>query len=342
MIFNTTAFNTIQESGSGILTLGSGILIATGTGGGTIGSSVAGTATINNGTISAQTSAKTITLAGTFTNNGTVEASNGGTVALATTSTSLTNLSNATLTGGQWDAFAGSTINLGSTSITNNAANVLLSGQGSTFAAINSLAINSGTFTITAGRNFTASSLSNSGDLNIGAGSELFAASLSQASTGTLGISLAATTDNQFGQVDISGSASLEGTLSLSFVDGYVPEFDDNFDILSANSITGAFSSLSQPTLGQGYFQVTYTPQNVFITFVPEPATAAILLPTTLLLRSRRRRRCKDRPCRRGRIACGVARAAERAAVWPAHEMRQQFMTKSVQAVWVKSTLPLT
>jgi autotransporter-associated beta strand protein len=80
-----------------------------------------------------------------------------------------------TLNAGIWRAFNGSSLNFNAGSnVTTNNAEVVLSGATSTFAKINSLASNGGTFTISGGKTFTAvGALSNSGTLTVGTGSTL-------------------------------------------------------------------------------------------------------------------------------------------------------------------------
>jgi autotransporter-associated beta strand protein len=77
--------------------------------------------------------------------------------------------------GGIWRVFNGSSLNFNAGSnITTNNAEVVLNGAASSFAKINSLANNGGTFTIAGGKTFTAAgALSNSGTLTVGAGSTL-------------------------------------------------------------------------------------------------------------------------------------------------------------------------
>jgi hypothetical protein len=124
----------------------------------------------NEGTISAQAPGKTLYVGGLIKNSGTIEARNGGIVSL--NQYGIGNLSNSTLVGGNWAAYANSTLDFAGRTFTTNAAHILLDGVGSTFAAVAPLASNTGTFEIDHGRNFTtAGAFQNSGDLVIGAGS---------------------------------------------------------------------------------------------------------------------------------------------------------------------------
>lgn len=79
-----------------------------------------------------------------------------------------------TLSGGTWKVRANSTLDIANAGdIITNQGNVTLDGAGSTFAKINALANNQGSFSVFDGRNFaTLADLANSGTLSVGAGSE--------------------------------------------------------------------------------------------------------------------------------------------------------------------------
>jgi hypothetical protein len=165
----------LPTSGS-TLTFGPGITLRTGAGGGELG--IVGATIVNDGTIQSQAasvagSLPDIIIDGAFTNRGTLRASGGGKVSLATTAT-LTNLAAGTLTGGTYQADDNSTLDFGTMTVTTNAANVLLAGPNSRFDALAKLTSNAGYLNLTAGRNFTAvGDLSNSGALVVGDGSTL-------------------------------------------------------------------------------------------------------------------------------------------------------------------------
>lgn len=162
------------SSGS-MLTIGPGITFETAHSGGYLGNQ--GGAIVSNGTILslpriAQGTDTTIFLDGAITNNGTFHAA-GGTISLKSTAT-LTNLVNGVLTGGTYVVDDQSSIDFGTRTITENAADVELSGPNSHFDALAALAVNSGKFVLAGGRVFsTAGDLSNSGSLTIGDRSSL-------------------------------------------------------------------------------------------------------------------------------------------------------------------------
>ncbi len=165
---------------TGTLTLGSGITVR-----GHSGQIVNGFSEgilINQGLISADTAGGTLTVGGTgsFVNEGTLQAVNGGTLRVVQSD----NYAGGTLTGGTWRAGADSTVRLYDADITTLAATVELDGEGSqmynavsgTTSALAGLATISeaGSFTLTNGRDFTtADDLTSGGHLGVGSGSIL-------------------------------------------------------------------------------------------------------------------------------------------------------------------------
>ena len=132
----------------------------------------------NQGTISADMSGGTITLNGlNWSNVGTVQAQNGGTIVSAGTNA---NYSGGTLTGGTWKVFDNSVLRNFGGNIATNAATIVLEGGNSnvysdtgTANALATLVANvaTGSLTIRNGRNLAVSgAFANFGTLNVGAG----------------------------------------------------------------------------------------------------------------------------------------------------------------------------
>jgi hypothetical protein len=275
----------------------------------------------NQGTISAAAQGKTLAITGNFTNAGTVEARNGGTLSIQ----SSTNLASNTLTGGAWAIYAGSTMLTNSKTFTTNAANVTLDGANSVFAAIAPISSNTGTFAIDHGRNFTTvGPLSNAGTLLVGQSSTLTVTgaltntgqieglgiitsnvnssgtvapgespglltingNFTQTADGILDIQIAGPTPGTgYDVLKVTGSASLAGTLRLTLLNGYVPPNGLEFDFLQAASRSGNFSQVILPPGVQWDTTALASGQ---ITAVPEPALA-LLLPIAMLYVRRRR-----------------------------------------------------
>lgn len=62
----------------------------------------------------------------------------------------------------------------------------------------------------------------------------------------------------------ITGESVLNGTLKLSLFGGFLPQAGQQFDILTANSVTGTFSQIVMPISGQ--YEVSYDSNSVMIT----------------------------------------------------------------------------
>ena len=141
-----------------------------------IGNGVSGTPVFSNtagGSFAKVAGTGTSTVSGiAFDNQGLVTVSS-GTLTLADVAQHPTGSN--TLAAGSWEVKAGATLNiLSGGDIVINQAQVSLSGVGSTFAKINMLADNQGSFSILDGRSFTtAGDLLNPGTLTVGAGSVL-------------------------------------------------------------------------------------------------------------------------------------------------------------------------
>ncbi len=225
------------------------------------------------GIIQADVSGQSLLLngSGTFTNNGLFAARNGGT--LTRSSGTFTNFSGSTLTGGAYLA-ADSTLDLNIGPVVFNAATVILSGPSSIFTAINSIGQNNGTFVITNGRTFGATPLQadspktpagsvfpNAGTLILGPNNSSFTVTgdYAQGSGSTLEIVIGADyPTGNFHHLNVTGSASLAGTLEVRLANGYVPAPGQMFEIIHAGAVNGGFVTVNGAT-------VTYTATGVFI-----------------------------------------------------------------------------
>jgi hypothetical protein len=74
-----------------------------------------------------------------------------------------------------------------------------------------------------------------------------------QGAAGTLAIEIAGTTvDTEYDQLNVAGNATIDGTLSVTLLGGFLPEVGDTFDVLNAAAISGAFATLDLPALAGG------------------------------------------------------------------------------------------
>ncbi len=113
--------------------------------------------------------------------------------------------------------------------------------------------------------------------------------------TGTLEMELGGRQlGGQYDHLNILGTGTLDGTLSVLLIDGFQPALGDTFNLLDGNT-TGSFDTLSLPTLGSGLAWNTsqlYSTGSLSVTAIPEPGMLALvgcgLMGVTLLRRKRR------------------------------------------------------
>jgi hypothetical protein len=89
-------------------------------------------------------------------------------------------------------------------------------------------------------------------------------------SLGTLAIGVSGPpgpSGTDFGQLAVSGTAVLRGTLALTTAPGFTPTVGATYPILSAGSVTGTFSKVTGAALAGGHsYSVTYTSTGVELT----------------------------------------------------------------------------
>ncbi len=96
-------------------------------------------------------------------------------------------------------------------------------------------------------------------------GTYTFGSDYAHESTARLDIQLESTLN--FDRVVVAESANLNGTLDITLANGFVPEVNNSFTILTAETITGTFATVNLP---EGYdWQITYTDTEVILE-IPE------------------------------------------------------------------------
>jgi len=91
--------------------------------------------------------------------------------------------------------------------------------------------------------------------------------SYTQLSTGTMNSFIGgATVGTQYSQLQVSGTASLAGTLTVTLASGFTPTVGSTFTVLTAGTVTGAFSNTTIAINGSEHFNVAYTSTGVVLT----------------------------------------------------------------------------
>ncbi len=131
------------------------------------------------------------------------------------------------------------------------------------------------------------------GDLEPGnsPGFSAFGGDVQMGSTGVFDIEIGGTTPgSQYDRISAAGLLSLDGTLNVSFLGGFMPAPGDSFDILNWGTLHGTFANVHLPSLaGSLNWDVSNLYTKGTLTVVPEPATLApVVLAWFCFVRNRR------------------------------------------------------
>ncbi len=267
------SINSNGGSPSGGTFLNEGTLSKTG---GTGNSIIGGGITLTDtGTVAV--SSGTLQLSGAVTVAGIVEATSGGSLVMTSPPT---NLAGGTLTGGIWIVGANCSMSLGA-GITTDAASITLDGTGADFSSLSPLAqialgdrlevLEGGSFT-------TAGDLDNAGTIDLAPGTLTVQGNFTEENSGEFDSSFGGpAAGSQFGLLDVSGQATLDGILSASLIDGYAPAQGASYPILTFASVAGDFSALFGLAFedGSGFtpiFNPGINPTELDLAVVSEPA----------------------------------------------------------------------
>jgi hypothetical protein len=201
-----------------------------------------------------------------FNNSGTTEVA----VGTLQVDSAVAQIAGSALTGGTWKILDGATLDLVSApNLASNSANVVLEGPGSTFAKLGSLANNAGSLSLLGGRDFTtAGALTNTGSVTVGPGSTLsVTGAYTQGAAGTFTTHIGGNpASGQIGQFTSNGTATLDGTFSVSLVNGFGPTAGQSFPIMNFPDHIGTFSTLTGLTLGRfPLFDVNLSPTSLIL-----------------------------------------------------------------------------
>ena len=204
-------------------------------------------ALVNEGTVSAEVNAIEITVSGSgVTNKGTVQALNGGRILLSGPFTN---------TGGV-TAGVGSTVRLLSGTYLQTAGETRLVGGTLTASTVS---IQGG---VLSGFGTVSGNLINAALVDLGAptGTLQVTGTYQQTTAGTLKVGLGGLAAGQFDRLQITGTATLGGTLDVELVGGFLPVVGNTFDILTFASRVGDFGTISGLTLPAGH-ALQYSPE---------------------------------------------------------------------------------
>jgi T5SS/PEP-CTERM-associated repeat protein len=120
--------------------------------------------------------------------------------------------------------------------------------------------------------------VTNNGQFHVLPGSDaLMLENLNFAPTSLLGLQLGAADEtDEFGQVEVGGSATLAGTLDVKLASGFAPTLGDSFRLLTASAgLSGTFATTTLPTLGGGLaWDVDYTSNALTLSVVSGGSSA--------------------------------------------------------------------
>jgi len=90
-----------------------------------------------------------------------------------------------------------------------------------------------------------------------------------QTAAGALDANIAGASSGQFNVLNVTGTATIGGTLNIGLLDKFVPAVGDAFEILTARKVTGTFATVNGTKINDSeHFTVTYNPDNVTLSVV--------------------------------------------------------------------------
>ncbi|HEV2296874.1 MAG TPA: hypothetical protein VGR35_23745 [Tepidisphaeraceae bacterium] len=114
---------------------------------------------------------------------------------------------------------------------------------------------------------------------------------LMQTENGVIAIEIGGTGAGEIDQLIVTGTSTLDGLLSIDFLNGFVPSESDSFAFLTADAFSGSFDRV---IAGSGTFDVATDGRSLVLTNyqIPEPSAAfmTMAIGTATMLRRRRLR----------------------------------------------------
>jgi len=107
------------------------------------------------------------------------------------------------------------------------------------------------------------------GDSATNPGALTVSGSYTQGTTGALNIAIGGNAAGQYGQLPVSNGVSLNGTLNLSLINGFVPTIGSNFTLVTGSAVTGQFTAVNGTSINSSeHFQVNYSGTSVTVSVV--------------------------------------------------------------------------
>jgi fibronectin-binding autotransporter adhesin len=263
-------------------------------------------------------STKTLT-SGTYTVGGTLEftganiVTNAANLTITGTAAKILNgtangLANFASNAGTLTLAGDGTLTTGSTAFTDSGAVTVTAGSTLTVGGSNSYTQSSGTTTVdgtlsasaidvTGGKILGAGKLN--GSVTVGGGGSAPTISVgdsgkagllaitgnyTQMSTATMNAFIGGTAvGTQYSQLQVTGTASLAGTLTVTLATGFTPAIGSTFTVLKAGTVKGTFSNSTIAINGSEHFAVSYTSTGVVLTVVSGAASKPSRLPHSTL-----------------------------------------------------------
>ncbi len=159
---------------------------------------------------------------------------------------------------------SGGTFVPGGTGVYTQTGGTTILSSGTLGIAGNQINIKGGTLS---GPGIIDANLTNAGEVDLGVlpGTLTVNGNYRQASAGALALKVGgATAGSLFDQVNVSGTAALDGTLNVALVSGFAPALEEVFNVLNFTSATGAFSTFNSPRINSNpAFATDLTPASL-------------------------------------------------------------------------------
>ena len=142
-----------------------------------------------------------------------------------------------------------SNVNYGGGSFDNQSGATLKKSAGAGTSSITTSLTNAGIMQVASGvLSLAGTGFTNAGAMIAGPGAITVTGNFTQAPSGQMVMQLAGLVrGTQYGALTVSGTATLDGTLTAAFLNGFVPTAGDSFDVLTAASRSGSFAASNLP-----------------------------------------------------------------------------------------------